>query len=201
MQACSSRSFGCFGAAMPRDVFARRHDRIALRRAERDRDHVLRQMLAIAHAGIKASGHDVDERALGNDLQIDLGVGCEKRRDHRRQHQIDRRRRRVDAQTARRHGPQAAHLIQRLADIRIAGPTRASSNSPASVSATLRVVRFIRRTPSRSSMSRSRWLRLDTETPCSIAARRKFRVRATATKASRSRRSKSFIVRYTEQAI
>jgi len=28
-------------------------------------------------------------------------------------------------------------------------------------------------------MSRSRWLRLDTETRCSTAARRKFRVRAT----------------------
>src|SRR5713226_3079637 len=83
----------------------------------------------------------------------------------------------------------------------IAGPTRASNNSSASVSATLRVVRFIRRTPSRSSMSRSRWLRLDTETRCSSAARRKFRVRATATKASRSRRSKSFIVRYSEQGI
>src|SRR6266478_5438695 len=83
----------------------------------------------------------------------------------------------------------------------IAGPTRASSNSPASVSATLRVVRFIRRTPSRSSMSRSRWLRLETETRCSSAARRKFKVRATATKASRSRRSSSFIVRYSEQAI
>src|ERR1700730_6253890 len=83
----------------------------------------------------------------------------------------------------------------------IAGPTRASRSSPASVSATLRVVRFIRRTPSRSSMPRSRWLRLETETPCSTAARRKFRVRATATKASRSRRSKSFIVRYIEQAI
>src|SRR6185437_350906 len=83
----------------------------------------------------------------------------------------------------------------------MAGPTRASNNSPASVSDTLRVVRFIRRTPSRSSMSLSRWLRLDTETPSSVAARRKFRVRATATKASRSRRSKFFIVRHTEQAI
>src|SRR3984885_3301505 len=83
----------------------------------------------------------------------------------------------------------------------IAGPTRASSNSPASVSPTLRVVRFIRRTPSRSSMSRSRWLRLETGTRCSSAARRKFRVRATATKASRSRRSKSLIVRYIEQGV
>ena len=83
----------------------------------------------------------------------------------------------------------------------MAGATRESSSSPASVSATLRVVRFIRRTPSRSSMARSRWLRLETDTRCSIAARRKFRVRATATKASRSRKSRSLIVRHCEQAI
>src|SRR5262245_13279105 len=83
----------------------------------------------------------------------------------------------------------------------MAGATRASRSSPASVSATLRVVRFIRRTPRRSSMLRSRWLRLETETRLSSAARRKLRVRATATKASRSRRSKFFIVRYSEQAV
>src|SRR5215468_6391820 len=83
----------------------------------------------------------------------------------------------------------------------MAGATRASRSSPASVSATLRVVRFIRRTPRRSSMLRSRWLRLETETRLSSAARRKLRVRATATKASRSRRSKFFIVRHSEQAV
>src|ERR1700761_8957058 len=83
----------------------------------------------------------------------------------------------------------------------IAGPTRARSRSPASASPTLRVVRFISRTPSRSSRSRSRWLRLETETPCSRAARRKFRVRAMATKASRSRKSVWAIVSYGEQDI
>src|SRR3954465_6372467 len=84
---------------------------------------------------------------------------------------------------------------------RSAGATFESSSSPASVSATLRVVRFIRRTPRRSSRSRSRWLRLDTDTRISTAARRKLRVRATATKTSRSRRSGSAIVRQCEQAI
>ena len=43
-----------FRPAMLRNIFARRHHRVALRRAERDSDHVLRQMLAIAHAGVKA---------------------------------------------------------------------------------------------------------------------------------------------------
>ncbi len=110
-----------FRASMLRDVFARGHHRIALRRPERDRDHVLRQMFAIAHAGVKTSGHDIDERALADDLEIDFGMGCKKRRNHRRQHQIDRRRRRIDAQTPRRHGPQAAHQIKRRADIRHRG--------------------------------------------------------------------------------
>ena len=44
-----------------------------------------------------------------------------------------------------------------------AGASRCSSRSPASVGATLRVVRFNRRTPSRSSRSRIRWLRLDAD--------------------------------------
>ena len=187
---------------MLRDIFARGHHRVALRRAERDRDHVLRQMLAIAHAGVEASGDDVDERALGDDLQIDLRMGGEKRRHHRRQHQIDRRRRRIDAQapaTAQPAGRAPGRAPRRHPTSQ--GRPGPAAISPASVSATLRVVRFISRTPSRSSMSRSRWLRLETETPCSIAARRKFLVRATATNASRSRRSKFFIVRYTEQAI
>jgi hypothetical protein len=42
----------------------------------------------------------------------------EKRRDHRRQHQIDRRRRGVDTQPSRRHVAQAPHPIQCGADLR-----------------------------------------------------------------------------------
>ena len=103
--------------AVPREVIGRSDHHIALRAAERDRDHVLREMLAIAHAGIEARADDVDERAFGDDLEIDLRIGLEERRDHRRQHEIDRRRRRVDAQPARGHFAQAADLIQGVADI------------------------------------------------------------------------------------
>jgi len=42
---------------------------------------------------------------------------AQERPDHRRQHEIDRRRRRIDAEPARRHFAQAPHLIQRGADI------------------------------------------------------------------------------------
>src|ERR1700674_3823756 len=81
-----------------------------------------------------------------------------------------------------------------------AGARRCNILSPASVGATLRVVRFSRRTPSRSSRSRMRWLKLDADMRSSTAARRKLRSRATATKAARSRRS-SCIVRSREQSI
>src|ERR1700761_3465192 len=83
----------------------------------------------------------------------------------------------------------------------MAGAPPASGISPASVNATLRVVRLPSRTPSRSSMSRRRWLRPETEMRLSCAARRKFRVRATATNAARSRKSRSLIVHYYEQGI
>src|SRR6202521_1170699 len=81
-----------------------------------------------------------------------------------------------------------------------AGARRCNILSPASVGATLRVVRFSRRTPSRSSRSRMRWLKLDADMRSSTAARRKLRWRATATKAARSRRS-SGIGRSSEQSI
>lgn len=52
-----------------------------------------------------------------------------------------------------------------------AGPTVAISLSPASVAATLRVVRVSRRTPSLVSSRRIVWLRADCEVPSLAAAR------------------------------
>ena len=59
----------------------------------------------------------------------------------------------------------------------------ANNRSPASVSATLRVVRLRRRTPSLSSKERIVWLRLGRDIPSWAAALVKFRCSATATKA------------------
>jgi hypothetical protein len=58
--------------------------------------------------------------------------------------------------------------------------------SPASVGATLRVVRFSRRRPSFVSSRRTAILRLDADTPLLRAASRKPPARATETKAARS---------------
>src|SRR6516225_10836492 len=60
---------------------------------------------------------------------------------------------------------------------------------PASVSETLRVVRFNNRTPMRSSKCRIVWLSAEGVTPRREAAARKLRLSATATNAARSARS------------
>ena len=55
------------------------------------------------------------------------------------------------------------------------GPSVRSRRSPASVGATLRVVRVSSRRPSRSSSPRMVWLSADCETPSFAAARVKLR--------------------------
>jgi hypothetical protein len=74
-------------------------------------------MLAVTHAGVEPVRDDVDERAVADDFEVDLRIGCNERRDHRCEHQIDRRRRRIDPQPPGWYRPQAAHPIERIADI------------------------------------------------------------------------------------
>ena len=78
---------------------------------------------------------------------------------------------------------------------RKAGASRAKRRFPASVGVTLRVVRWSKRTPSRSSSPRMAWLRAEADTPRSAAALRKLRCRATASKASSSCRSIVILMR------
>ncbi|MNT46859.1 hypothetical protein D3C72_1835320 [compost metagenome] len=66
------------------------------------------------------------------------------------------------------------------------GAMASMSRWPASVGATLRVVRASRRTPSRSSSARSVWLSAEGVTPSFAAAFVKLWSRATARKACRS---------------
>src|SRR5207244_10963574 len=67
-----------------------------------------------------------------------------------------------------------------------AGRRRARSCSPASVGATLRVVRASRCTPNRSSSPRIAWLSAEGDTPSRFAARVKLRSSATARNADRT---------------
>ncbi|OTP78321.1 Aldo-keto reductase [Caballeronia sordidicola] len=66
------------------------------------------------------------------------------------------------------------------------GDSFSMRRSPASVGATLRVVRFSRRSPSLASRRRTAMLRLDADTPLMRAASRKPPARATDTNAARS---------------
>src|SRR5246127_598743 len=67
-----------------------------------------------------------------------------------------------------------------------AGATPETNCSPASVSDTLRVVRWNRRTPSFPSSAAMAWLNAERDMPSSVAAARKPRWRATASTASSS---------------
>src|SRR5688572_27552696 len=74
-----------------------------------------------------------------------------------------------------------------------AGRKRVRSCSPASVGATLRVVRNSKRTPSLSSSARMEWLIAEGETPSRFAARVKLRSSATIRNADRVVRSRSLV--------
>jgi hypothetical protein len=65
------------------------------------------------------------------------------------------------------------------------GPTVFNSRSPASVQATLRVVRVSSRRPMRASSPRTVWLSADCDTPSLAAARVKLRSRATLEQVTR----------------
>src|SRR5258708_7126059 len=76
-----------------------------------------------------------------------------------------------------------------------AGATLDTNCSPASVSETLRVVRWNRRTPSFASSAAMAWLNAERDMPSSVAAARKPRWRATASTASSSTSPDDRIVR------
>ena len=77
---------------------------------------------------------------------------------------------------------------------RISGAMRPCSCAPAAVGATLRVVRFNSRTPSRASSWRMVWLSADGDSPRCSAARAKLARSTTAAKAFSSANSDPRIV-------
>jgi hypothetical protein len=95
----------------------------------------------------------------------------------------------VSLDGTRRVRPQIADRAQAVLDVVERGGRRASNRLPASLRATLRVVRVRSRIPSRVSSRRRAWLSADWEMPSRAAARVKFRSAATAAKAWRSLRS------------
>lgn len=93
---------GVLGEARGLDERGRRYHRVALGAGERHGHHVLVERLVPAHPGVKALGHDVDQRGLDHDLGPHPRVGGEEGAEQRREHQIHRRRGGVDAEEADR---------------------------------------------------------------------------------------------------
>ncbi len=94
--------------------------------------------------------------------------------------------RRVDADGAGHAAAEIGNAVQGVVE---GGQRRLQAREqaePASVGETLRVVRWSRRRPSRSSRARIAWLKVEGAVPSSSAAPRKLRWVATATKAVRS---------------
>jgi hypothetical protein len=73
--------------------------------------------LIVADAGIAAGGEHVDECVLGDNFQLDVGIGGEERWDDRRQHQARRADRHVEAQCAGGTFAIAIHHIERRFDL------------------------------------------------------------------------------------
>jgi hypothetical protein len=94
-------------------VIGRGDDGVALRRADRHCDHIERQALAIADAGIEALREDIDKTVVDGDLEADAGVARKETDDHRRENGL-RRARHIEAQCAGRRGAKAVHFIDRL---------------------------------------------------------------------------------------
>lgn len=114
------------GHAAPRQVGRRARHREALRaRADRDGDHVLLQPLAIADAGVAATGDDIDKIVIDHQLDPDLRIGMQELVDHGLQKEARRVDRHVQAQAAARtvaqvvqHVERAAHFLERRTQTR-----------------------------------------------------------------------------------
>ena len=63
------------GPAMRSDMVRGRSDHEALLWDQRDRDHVARQALSIAHSRIETTLHHIDQGILGRDLDLQAAGG------------------------------------------------------------------------------------------------------------------------------
>ena len=157
-----------------------------LARADRDRDHVLREPLLVADAGIACRRQDVDEALVDDDLQPDVGIRGQERRHERWQDQLRRARRDVEPQRAGRPVAKSVDDVERRLDLDQRRPQpleepraglRRDDAARASMQQSHAQLRF---QPAHAS------LKLDALTPPARAASRKPPARATETKAARS---------------
>ena len=149
MQSWAVRSCGFFGRRPPREVRRRADDGHAQVRADAHGDHVLRHLLAEANAGVVALGDDVGQAIVDDELHLDVGIVRQQRRERRPEDRLGRVLARRDADGAGGFSRSSLSAASSAPILSSAGPSVRSSRSPASVGATLRVVRVSSRTPSR----------------------------------------------------
>ena len=105
-------------AAVAIEIGWRGSDREALRaRADRHGDHVLLQPFVVADTGVAAGGEKIDEAFLRHHLQPDVGIGFEKGRHDRGQHQPGDADRHVELQRARRPVTEGVDDVERGFDL------------------------------------------------------------------------------------
>jgi hypothetical protein len=163
-----------------------RHARV---RPDAHGDQALRHLLAEPDADVVPLGDDVGRAVVDGELHPDVRVG---RQESLQGGPEDRFGRVLVGRDADGAGGLLAELAergQRGSISSICGPTVRSRRSPASVGATLSVVRARSLSPSAAMSPRMMRLSADCETPSREAARVKLRSRATARKARRSSRS------------
>ncbi len=85
-------------------------------RADRHRDHVLLQPLAIAHPGIETGREHIDEGVLRRHLQRDAGVRLEETLHQPRQHHARDDDRHIEPERAGRAVAKAVHRVERGGD-------------------------------------------------------------------------------------
>lgn len=154
------------------EVPGRPDDRRPVIAGHSHRNHVTFQELAEVNASVEAGRHKIDAALVrGGDIKHDVRISRANRPS-------------CGASTiaaASRDATTRTRPASRLRSSEIcssaprispsAGRRLAMSCAPASVGATLRVVRASRRTPTRSSNPRVAWLSADAETPSRFAAR------------------------------
>ncbi|MHC2777054.1 hypothetical protein ACVIM7_006545 [Bradyrhizobium liaoningense] len=86
------------------------------RSGEGNANHVLRNAIAIAHAGIETLGDDVDEMIVHSDVQMHVGIGREKRAQCRAEHQPGGVSRNVDAKGPHREIAMVFERMKSVAD-------------------------------------------------------------------------------------
>ena len=162
----------------PREVARRCHGQESHVAAERNRDHVLRHCLPQPHTRIEPVGDDIHQPVLGHDIERDTRMPSQELGRHRSHQPTRSGLERVDTQCPRRAAGTVAELRQHLVELaQHRDETDQQARSPASVVATLRVVRCSSRLPSCRSSPATVWLSEDRNTPIVSAAARKLRCR------------------------